>query len=254
MDFLSDHFLSENFLLGNYVLEEQLVMIFRIFLAATLGGVVGYEREMHNRWAGFRTHILVCVGACLIMVTSIHLSRVYAGSGFINADPGRLAAQVVSGIGFLGAGTILHSSSQVRGLTTAANLWMIAGVGLAVGSGLYLPAIVTTALAYVVLEYFGVLETRFKAKSIKHPWMIDLVAVGSETHHKLIFEVINDYGLVVQTLKVDNEHDGVSMNIEVRAPASFDQTNFLEKLRQLSCVSEAGVVCLKKQKDIKKDI
>jgi len=111
-------------------------MILRLLLAALLGGAVGLEREIHEKAAGFRTHILVCIGSCLIMLTSMHVFDIY--KGIADVDPGRIAAQVVSGIGFLGAGTIIRSRASIVGLTTAASLWSIAGVGLAVGSGLYL--------------------------------------------------------------------------------------------------------------------
>ena len=224
-------------------MEDQWIMAFRLLLATVLGGLVGYEREMHNRWAGFRTHILVCVGSCLIMLTSIHLASSYTGEA--NPDPGRLAAQVVSGIGFLGAGTILHSSSHIRGLTTAANLWMIAGVGLAAGCGLYLPAILTTILAFVVLEYLAPLESRFRSRRIRIPWMIRLHTGGSESEQSDIFALLDDFELVVQNLKTENGPDGTQMNIEVLSHSLFDQDFFLAKARQIQCVQEVGVTRLK---------
>ena len=228
---------------GNMNVGDQLTMVFRIFLATLLGGIVGYEREMHNRWAGFRTHILVCVGACLIMLTSIHLSLSFTGQA--NADPGRLAAQVVSGIGFLGAGTILHSASHIRGLTTAANLWMIAGVGLAVGCGLYIPAVATTALAFVVLEYFAPMESRFRTKRIKIPWQIQVTLYGGESAQSTIFELLDDFELIVQNLKMDKEADKAHLTIIVDANPQFDQGFFLTKIRQIIYVVEVGIECLK---------
>ena len=119
-------------------------MIIRLLFAAFLGGVIGIEREIHEKAAGFRTHILVCIGSCIVMLTSMHMFDIY--KGLVNADPGRIAAQVVSGIGFLGAGTIIRSRASVMGLTTAASLWSVAGVGLAVGSGLFLVSIFATIL------------------------------------------------------------------------------------------------------------
>jgi putative Mg2+ transporter-C (MgtC) family protein len=222
--------------------EEQVIMILRILLSAALGALVGYERELHNRWAGFRTHILVCVGSCLVMLTSIYLSRPVNGQA--GADPGRLAAQVVSGIGFLGAGTILHSSSRILGLTTAANLWMIAAVGLAVGCGLYLPAIATTVLAYVILKYLGPLENLFHSKRIKIPWLLDIVAQGSAAGYSEVFELLDLFGLAVQNVKIDNLPDGVRLAIEIQAMTTFDEALFEEKLRQLACVSEASMTSL----------
>ncbi|HBL37110.1 MAG TPA: methyltransferase, partial [Firmicutes bacterium] len=107
-------------------------------VATLLGAVIGLEREQHGRPAGLRTHILVALGSCLIMLVSIY--GFPSGTG---SDPARLAAQVVSGIGFLGAGTILRDGTSIRGLTTAASLWVVAGIGLAAGTGFYWAAAIT---------------------------------------------------------------------------------------------------------------
>jgi len=125
-------------------------ILMRLIMAAILGGLVGFERETHNkRIAGFRTHILVCLGSTLIMLTSIYMFISYGNSAPV--DPGRIAAGVVTGIGFLGAGTIIRSRVSVTGLTTAASLWTVAGIGLAVGCGLMMAGIVTTIIALATL-------------------------------------------------------------------------------------------------------
>lgn len=127
----------------------------RLFLAAVLGGVIGFEREKHNkRIAGFRTHILVSVGSALIMLVSIYLFEIY--KGLAPVDPARIAAGVVTGIGFLGAGTIIRSGENVKGLTTAASLWTVSGIGLAVGCGFFIAgctaAIIALATLYLLLK------------------------------------------------------------------------------------------------------
>ncbi len=125
-------------------------VILRLLLGAALGGLVGFEREKHNkRIAGFRTHILVCVGSTLIMLTSIYIFNVYSGNAVV--DPARIAAGVVTGIGFLGAGTIIRSRASVTGLTTAASLWTVSGIGLAVGCGFYIAGVVTTVIVLAAL-------------------------------------------------------------------------------------------------------
>lgn len=125
-------------------------IILRLIVGAILGGLVGFERETHNRRiAGFRTHILVCVGSTLIMLTSIYIFEVYGK--IAPADPARIAAGVITGIGFLGAGTIIRSSTTITGLTTAASLWTISGVGLAVGCGFYTAACVATLIVLATL-------------------------------------------------------------------------------------------------------
>ena len=124
-------------------------LLLRLALSCVLGGVIGYERQSRRKVAGLRTNILVCLGSCLIMVLS---EALYLNvEGRTNADPARLAAQVVSGIGFLGAGAIMKEGLTVIGLTTAACLWVVAGVGLAVGAGYYTGALFTTALVFATL-------------------------------------------------------------------------------------------------------
>jgi putative Mg2+ transporter-C (MgtC) family protein len=129
-------------------------IIFKLALAGILGGLIGLERESLSRPAGLRTYTLVCVGSALAMIVSIDIYLQYYQT--VNADPGRIAAQVISGIGFLGAGTIMREGASVQGLTTAAGLWVVACIGLAVGAGLYVPAIATTILILFVLIYFTV--------------------------------------------------------------------------------------------------
>lgn len=124
-------------------------LLLRLSLSCVLGGVIGYERQSRRKSAGLRTNVLVCLGSCLIMVLSQSIYQKV--EGLTNADPARLAAQVVSGIGFLGAGTIMKEGLTVRGLTTAACLWVVAGVGLAVGAGFYSGALFTSALVFGTL-------------------------------------------------------------------------------------------------------
>ncbi len=114
-----------------------LVIMIRLVLASVLGGLIGLEREVHGREAGIRTYLLVCLGSALIMVVSEYLFVRYQGtpqSGFIRGDPGRIAAQAITGIGFLGAGVIIRYRDSIRGLTTAACMWVTCAIGLAVGS------------------------------------------------------------------------------------------------------------------------
>lgn len=134
--------------------EPQIAL--RLILAVLLSGLIGLERQLLRRTAGLRTHILVSLGSCLIMLTSLHVFDIYRERGPI--DPSRIAAGVITGIGFLGAGTIITERGNVKGLTTAASLWVVAGIGLAVGCGFYSASIITTILALVVLFFLRYLE------------------------------------------------------------------------------------------------
>ena len=137
----------------------------RLLLAAVLGSAIGFERERLAWAAGMRTHMLVAVGACLIMIVSAYGFSEVLGRPNIVLDPSRIAAQVVSGIGFLGAGTILLRGEVVKGLTTAASLWGVAAIGLACGAGLYVAAIATTAIVLVILAGVKPFEERYRARS-----------------------------------------------------------------------------------------
>jgi putative Mg2+ transporter-C (MgtC) family protein len=131
-------------------------MILRLLLTLILSGLIGLERQAHHRDAGLRTHILVALGSCLIMLTSLYVFDIYKDQ--VALDPVRIAAGVVTGIGFLGAGTIIRESDGVRGLTTAASLWVVAGIGLAVGVGFNKIAIYTTILVLIVLHFLRYAE------------------------------------------------------------------------------------------------
>jgi putative Mg2+ transporter-C (MgtC) family protein len=133
-------------------------LIGRLALSALLGSFIGYERERLAWAAGLRTHMLVCVGSTLVMIVSVYGFADVDGAGL---DPSRMAAQVVSGIGFLGAGAILARGEVVRGLTTAASVWSVAGIGLAVGGGLYVAAVAATVIILIILAGIKPLERRF---------------------------------------------------------------------------------------------
>jgi putative Mg2+ transporter-C (MgtC) family protein len=136
-------------------------MWIKLALAMLCGAAIGFERELHDKPAGLRTNMLICVGSTLITMVSLHVALTYAERQVNIADPGRIAAQIVSGIGFLGAGTIIQARGSVHGLTTAATMWVLAGVGLAIGSGAYAPALATTVILLGTLAVLGRLEDRF---------------------------------------------------------------------------------------------
>lgn len=166
-------------------MPNEIELIVRLVLACALGGLVGIERERTKHPAGFRTHILVCIGSALIMLCNLYIYEKY--KYMVNIDPARLGAQVISGIGFLGAGTILKEGATVKGLTTAASLWAVAGIGLSVGLGFYLGAAVATVLVLITLMLFSKFENYInwnkryallKIKSVDRPGQIG--KIGTE--------------------------------------------------------------------------
>jgi len=131
-------------------------LIFRIFISVGLGALIGFEREITHKPAGFRTHIFVCMGACLFTIASFFIQPEGSIGSFDNA---RIAAGIVAGISFIGAGSIIASKGDVRGLTTAASLWVMAAVGILVGLGNYLLPVIATIIAFLVL-HFGRMEKK----------------------------------------------------------------------------------------------
>ena len=131
----------------------------KLILAAILGGIIGIEREIRDKPAGLRTNILICVGSTLFMSISAKVAQILGG------DPTRIAAQIISGIGFLGAGAVLHSHGFVLGLTTAATIWVVAGVGMALGSGMYLVAVFVTAMSLVTLYLLSFIEDKIQGRT-----------------------------------------------------------------------------------------
>ncbi|MFC5702858.1 MgtC/SapB family protein [Cohnella faecalis] len=149
-------------------------MTIRILVALLLGGLIGFEREVNNHAAGFRTHILVCIGSATIMLLSIYGFGDFAKELNVRMDPARLAAQVITGIGFLGAGAIIRTGSYVSGLTTAASIWVVAAIGLCVGAGFYYGAALVTFLVLVSLFIFNKWEKYLLRKFRKHEMSIEI--------------------------------------------------------------------------------
>lgn len=158
----------KDFITGLYnidIIRYALDAALKLFLAVLFSGIIGFEREHSHRPAGFRTHILVAVGATLVMMTSKYVFLEY--EGLASFDPTRLGAQVISGIGFLGAGTILREGFSVKGLTTAASLWAVSCIGLAVGAGYYTGALVATVVIYLTLHAFKrIISSQNQAKNL----------------------------------------------------------------------------------------
>lgn len=210
----------------------------RLMLALAFGGLIGLERESHGRPAGFRTHILVALGSTLVMIISVHGFSSFAQGARLNYDPGRLAAQVVSGIGFLGAGTIMREGTTVRGLTTAASLWVVAGIGMAVGTGAYFPAAVTTLLVMVTLLYLSRLEQRFL--STKRQILVleisdepgQLGAIGS---------VLGHFGINIRGVEMDTESQPTVMELSLELPSKVDRLTMVDEIASVPGVISARV-------------
>jgi putative Mg2+ transporter-C (MgtC) family protein len=175
--------------------NELVIIVSRLLLAVLLCGLIGLEREINQHPAGFRTHLLVGVGSCLMMILSLFGFETVIKHENIRFDPARIPSYVISGIGFLGAGTILVKDSTVRGLTTAASIWVVAGLGLIIGAGLFGVAIITTAIILIILITLNKFESLFL-----------------QGRRKSLIEVTLEKESLIQVIMCINSHEGrVSM-------------------------------------------
>ncbi|ABR49221.1 MgtC/SapB transporter [Alkaliphilus metalliredigens QYMF] len=219
--------------------------ILRLVLSAITGGLVGMEREASNRPAGLRTHVLVTLGSTLIMLISMY-GFDGLGVGGQGGDPARLAAQVVSGIGFLGAGTILRTGSNIRGLTTAASIWVCGGIGLAIGNGYYVGGITTAVIVLFTLKSLGAIEKKlFKKKyrslilqCIERPGLIgDIGHVLGRNHI-----AIRDIKVIAEDEEEDDENEEgyrIEVRFMVKLPSKFTKDSFFNEICQIKGVEQA---------------
>lgn len=205
-------------------------MVLRLLLAAILGGLIGVEREAHGRPAGLRTHILVSVGSALFTIVSMNL-------GSSTSDPTRIAAQIVSGIGFLGAGTIIRQGSVVRGLTTAASLWTTAAIGMAAGSGgqlVYL-AVVASIIVFLILSYIHRMERALISQQETRDLYVTLV--GGRESVSALLEVFNRRGVVVRGIRREESEPGThSIRVSLRLPTGMETSIISEDIASVPVV------------------
>lgn len=205
-------------------------IILRVLISVAIGGLIGLERGMKNRPAGLRTYMLVCVGACVVMLTNQYTYQVYQVG-----DPVRMGAQVISGIGFLGAGTIIVTSrNQIKGLTTAAGLWTAGGIGLAIGIGLYEVAIAASAAVFIILTVLHQLDFRVRKKAHILEAYVEL---DQQTHLGNFLKEARDRGLEPSNVQLDHEDvvsgKQLSFIVTIKGKKSQNQDAMFTQLRKL---------------------
>ena len=195
-----------------FVTENLSTEIIKLILAFTAGALIGIEREKHGRPAGMRTHVLVCTGACLMMIISEGVFAKYShlnADGIARIDPGRIGAQIITGIGFLGAGVILKEGASVRGLTTAACLWYVAGVGMAFGFGMTAIGILSTILAFVALFALKHVDTLLRKDRFLR---LSVITVGDKDIFAEMKNIFRAHSLV--TANIEQEYDLENQRIQ----------------------------------------
>ena len=197
------------------LLHEPWNLLVRILVAAALGGILGIERDIHGRQAGLRTHLLVSAGSALFFVLSTHIATfdVIVPAGFTKVtDPGRIAAQIVTGIGFLGAGVILKEGFTIVGLTTAACLWIAAAIGMASGAGLYFIATSTTALSLISLILLRWFE-RFYRKDIYRNLS---VSIPNEVDARKVIELVKSKEVMITSFGIERDYETLTTNARMQ--------------------------------------
>jgi putative Mg2+ transporter-C (MgtC) family protein len=213
--------------------------LLRVVIAAALGGAVGIERELREREAGFRTHMLVSVGSALFTIVSAYAFRDFLvhGGAVVRADPTRIAAQIVTGIGFLGAGAIIRQGLSVRGLTTAATLWVVAAIGMAVGAGYYAGAVITTAVVLAALWPLRILAhqatSRFRPETNR---LIAQLPAGASPGE--LVSAVEQVGGRLQALEISHEADRRTVLLDLTLPPGADAPGIIADLAEVEGVLE----------------
>ncbi len=210
----------------------------KLFLAALLGGAIGFEREHHGQAAGFRTNILVAISACLLMLLSLYMEKLFAplgGESSIRLDPSRMASYAVVGMGFLGAGTIIKGKGKVKGLTTAACLWLVNAIGLAVGAGYLGVAVLSTIISLIFLYVFRrVLRPTF----VHDIYTVLTVVCKNMEHIEDIQTILSRYKVEIQAINCyhDLEKGLHTFKIRLRTTDHIPQRDLIEQISLLSGV------------------
>ena len=213
--------------------------LLRLALAAVLGGLIGVERELREREAGLRTHLLVALGSALFTIVGAYGFRDFLETGdpVVRADPTRIAAQIVTGIGFLGAGAIIRQGFSVRGLTTAATLWVVAAVGLASGAGYYSAAVITTALVLIALYPLRIMAyqilRRFRAEDGRL-----LVELPAGTPPGGVIDEIERAGARLNSVDVSQEGDRRRLELDVVLPRDLAAPQLVARIADVEHVAE----------------
>ena len=201
----------------------------KLLVSFFLGAIIGVERQFRRREAGMRTFTLICMGSAAAMLISIWIPQCYPN--FLNGDPGRIAAQVLTGIGFLGAGAIMQSHGSIHGLTTAACIWVVAVIGLAVGAGMYVPALIGTGLTLVILVSLERLEKRMFLNGVNK--ILTIICTTATPDLKAVRKILESKNIYIVSVSFESI---ITYKVNVKAQSSY--MNLFSEIRTLGYVSQ----------------
>lgn len=222
-------------------LQEASYNLGLLALAALIGGAVGFERETHGQAAGLRTNILVCVGSCLLMLLSLHMEELHrhlaSGESVVRLDPARIASYAIASMGFLGAGAIITGKGSVRGLTTAASLWMVTGLGLAVGAGYIFPAIFSAAISLLIL--YGLRQIKALFPRDEHT-LLTLTYHSKEKPLEQIKRILADYAVSIQfiNLRVEFPAENITYRLRLLSKENMPWGQIVKRLSETKGLGE----------------
>ena len=208
----------------------------KLLVSFFLGAIIGIERQFRRREAGMRTFTLICMGSAAAMLISIWIPQCYPN--FLNGDPGRIAAQVLTGIGFLGAGAIMQSHGSIHGLTTAACIWVVAVIGLAVGAGMYIPALIGTGLTLVILVSLERLEKRMFQNGVNK--ILTIICTTATPDLKAVRKILESKNIYIVSVSFESifEQNKAIITYKVNVKAQSSYMNLFSEIRTLGYVSQ----------------
>ncbi len=216
----------------------------RLLVSLLLGGLIGLERSYHGRPAGFRTHALVCLSTSLLMLVTFYETRWFPGlsQGRVSLDPTRMAQGIMTGIGFLGAGTIMREGFSVRGLTTAASLWITAAIGILVGVGFFFPALLATALTLGTLSFFRWIEARIPTQYYAH--LIVRFTPGGALAEPEMRQMMAEHGFSLSSLcyRLDRDADFFEYKMVIRGRRRGNAKQLADSLSKLPSIKEFRIL------------
>jgi putative Mg2+ transporter-C (MgtC) family protein len=215
----------------HYLLET----LGKLALAAVVGGAVGFEREAHGQAAGLRTNILVCLGACLMMQLSLNMESLFrhlTEDSVVRLDPGRIASYAIASMGFLGAGAIITGKGSVRGLTTAAGLWLVTGIGLAIGADFWAPALFAAIISLICLYGMRIVKTWLHRNT--HT-VLTIKCQGLKEHLEMVRQILTDGGIGINFVSFQRSvlPDVTTYRLHLESKENIPWKNIVEKLSNL---------------------
>ncbi len=208
----------------------------RLFVSFVFGAIVGAERQLRRRDAGMRTFTLICMGSAAAMLISIWIPQTYPN--FLNGDPGRIAAQVLTGIGFLGAGAIIQSHGSIHGLTTAACIWVMAVIGLAVGAGMFIPAAITTAFTLIILLSLEKLEKRMFLNGVNK--ILTIHCSTSTPDLRAMRKTLENNNVYIVSVSYENNYEKntatITYKVNVKSISSY--TELFSEIRKMGYITQ----------------